>query len=260
MVVLAGDSLTHGNVSANYPDLLEKWLPQSDYLFYNAGRNADLTYTLLRRLDDIIACRPHFVVLLIGTNDVQATMGPSTLKHYRNLRRIEPDDQPSFDSFVANYRQIIRRLKAETGARLALLSLPPITEDLSHEANRRADRYSEAIRQLAETEGLDYLPIRETMKAYLDAHPKSYRYRHDQTYWLLNLAVARHYLLGHSWDKICMDNGNDLTFDNLHLNTRGAAIIATQVEHWIQQALPGSVAIGEQTKPTSYSQRMYAGR
>jgi lysophospholipase L1-like esterase len=230
VVVCAGDSITHGNTGANYVDLLAGQRP--DLQFFNAGRNADLTYTLLSRLDDVIGMNPDVVTLLIGTNDVQATMGIDKLREYRRIGRIGPGVTPTFETFQTNYRTLIGRLRAETKARIAIASLPVIGEDLTHEANRRAGQYSLFIKALAEAEGLTYLPVREAMTTYLCEHPLAGppKYHYNQARWLLTLSVARHYLFGHSWDTICRSHGNQLTQDMLHFNSTGAELIAAEID------------------------------
>jgi len=42
--------------------------------------------------------------------------------------------------------------------------------------------------------------------------------------------------LGQDWDKICLSHGMDLSQDNLHFNTRGAAMIASLVEDWLKKS------------------------
>ncbi len=233
VVVCAGDSITHGNVSANYVEMLEKWLPTDQYYFVNAGRNADLTYTLIKRLENIIALQPDMVTLLIGTNDVNASMLEFRRKEYVKMGKIEAGAVPNFDSFKENYTQIVQRLKTETKAKIAVMSLPVMSEDLQHEVNQRADQYSEFINQIAKKEQVTYLPVRETMKEFIEKHPKKLKYSYEQTYKIMNVAILKHELLGQSWDHICVTNGNDLTQDNLHFNTRGAAMIGSLVEKFI---------------------------
>lgn len=233
-VVCAGDSITHGIVSANYVDMLERWLPAAQFQFFNAGINADLSYTLLRRLDTIIQVRPDIITVLIGTNDVNATLSSEAVKLYRKISRLQPDEHPSFATYQANYKAIVHRLKTETSAQIALVSLPVMSEDLTNEANQRADQYSAFIKDLAQAEGLVYLPVRERMKDWLLRHPKPLRYAYKDHYRMMNIAVAKNQLLGHSWDKLSVQVGQDLTFDHLHLNSRGAALIATLIEPFLR--------------------------
>ncbi|MGY4857374.1 SGNH/GDSL hydrolase family protein [Cryobacterium sp. AP23] len=72
VVVCAGDSITHGFMSASCLSLLQDRLGADGYEFVNAGINSDLAWNLLQRLDAIIACQLEVVTILIGTNDVAA--------------------------------------------------------------------------------------------------------------------------------------------------------------------------------------------
>lgn len=234
LVMCAGDSITHGNMGGNYVEMLENWFPKDEYCFLNAGRNADLTYTLLRRLDPIIEYQPDYVTVLIGTNDIQASLNESKRKDYISYDKINADEFPTFDTFKQNYQTIIHRLKTETQAKVAVASLPVISEDLNHEANKKADIYSEFIKGISETENLTYLPVREQMKAVLqntDAH----KYKYEDAYLLMNISMIKHYILQQSWDKICTSHGNELTHDMLHFNSKGAEIIGKLVEKFIKQ-------------------------
>ncbi|MBO0937793.1 hypothetical protein J2I47_14635 [Fibrella sp. HMF5335] len=237
VVVCAGDSITHGNTGVNYVDMLTDMFATGPWQFFNAGRNADLTYTLLDRLDDIIQLQPDVVTVLIGTNDVNATLSPWRLNEYRDIKRIAPDVTPDFDSFQANYRLIVDRLQTGTSAQLALASLPVMGEDLTHEANQKADRYSLFIRQLCDEKEITYLPVREAMKAYLAQFSTGRRYGYEASRRLLTASVARHYVLGHSWNRICVGNGNRLTQDMLHFNSVGARLIANTIVPFLHTSL-----------------------
>ena len=204
--------------------------------FYNAGVNSDLSYTLLERLDEIIATKPHYVTLLIGTNDVNATMSKAALNSYYQFKKISKIVLPDFEGYQRNYNEIVRRLTTETNAQIALISLPIMGEDLQNEANAKADRYSEFIKQTAEREKLTYLPVRERMKAFLEQHPKKLQYTYDDTLKLVYMSVVKHEILGQDWDKICLSHCMDLSQDNLHFNTRGAAMIASLVESWLKKS------------------------
>ncbi len=233
-VMCIGDSLTHGNLGEDYVKLLENQLSQKDYNCINAGRNADLTYTLQARLDEIIAYQPDFIILLIGTNDLQATINETNRKRYVEIKRIEKEIFPSFDSFKENYLHIIQRLEKETKATVALASLPIISEDLSHTANLKADQYSDFIQKIAIDRQFIYLPVREEMKKYLLQQPNTTRYSYENAYLLLHLSVIRYYIFRQSWDKICAAHGNILTQDMLHFNTKGSSIISDLVLNFIK--------------------------
>lgn len=232
VLVCFGDSNTHGNVSYNWVNDLSSQL--TDYQVFNAGINSDLTYTLLRRIDDVIACKPDFISILIGTNDVNSTMGKIMEKRYQDLGRVSKDISPNFDGFKKNYIEIIRQLKAKTNAKIAVMSLPVMGEDLNHEANQKADKYSDFIKQLTSDEQLIYLPVREKQKEFLQKKPQPLKHKFEETYKLLNFSVISYYLLGKSWDEISTKHGFQLTPDNLHQNSIAGGMIRDLVKDTLE--------------------------
>jgi lysophospholipase L1-like esterase len=228
VLVCFGDSNTHGNVSYNWVNDLSSQL--TDYQIFNAGINSDLTYTLLQRIDDVIACKPNFITILIGTNDVNSTMGKIMEKRYQDLGRVSKDISPNFEDFKKNYIEIICQLKAKTQAKIAVMSLPVLGEDLAHEANQKADKYSEFVKQLATAEQLIYLPVREKQKDFLQNNPQPLKHTFEKTYKLLNFSVIYYYLLGKNWDEISTKHGFQLTPDNLHQNSIAGGMIRDLVK------------------------------
>lgn len=223
VLVCFGDSNTHGNVSYNWVDDLDSQL--TDYQIFNAGINSDLTYTLLRRIEDVVACKPDYITILIGTNDVNSTMNIKMENRYQQLGRIDKGISPNFEDFKKNYIEIIRQLKQKTKAKIAIMSLPIMGEDLANEANLRADKYSNFIKQLADDEQINYLPVREKQKDFLTQNPKTLKYSFEDTYKLLNFSVISHYLLGKTWDEITAKHGFQLTPDNIHQNSIAGGMI-----------------------------------
>jgi lysophospholipase L1-like esterase len=237
VVVCFGDSNTHGNVSYNWVNDLMAQMP--DYQFINAGRNSDLTYTLLNRIDDVIACKPDFINILIGTNDVNSTMDIKFEKRYQKLKRIDNNTSPNFESFCKNYTEIIEILKTKTQAKISVMSLPVMGEDLDHEANLRADKYSEFIKKLADNQSLIYLPVRESQKEYIKKHQqKPLKHRFEETYKLLNYSVIQHEILGKSWDAITTKHGFLLSPDNLHQNSVAGGMIGDLLKDELQAPNP----------------------
>jgi lysophospholipase L1-like esterase len=230
-VVCFGDSNTHGNVSYNWVDELDTQL--SDYQLINAGRNSDLTYTLLDRIDSVIACNPQIVVILIGTNDVNSTMGMALEKRYQKIGRIDKNTHPNLEGFKHNYQTIIHELKAKTKTKIAVMSLPIMGENLNHSANLKADQYSEFIKQLSINEELTYLPVREAQKDYLTQNPSYSPHTFEETYKLLNISVFTNVLLGWSWDKVSEHHGFQLTPDNLHQNSVSGGMIRELVKAYL---------------------------
>jgi len=139
--------------------------------------------------------------------------------------------------YEENLTTIVQRLKEETRARLALLTLAVIGEDLEHEANRKIVLYNDAVRRVARQEDIACLPLHERMVDYLREHeedradlPPRLAYR-DGLHNIGN-AVALH-ASGLSWDDVSRRNGLLVTTDCLHLNSVGAGMIADLIETWL---------------------------
>lgn len=235
-VVCFGDSNTHGNVSYNWVADLEKNLP--DYQFVNAGRNSDLTFTLLHRIDDVIACNPTVVNVLIGTNDLNATFAKSSLKRYQKMGRLLEGEVPSIISFKRNYEEIVDRLSSETTADISLMSLPPMGEDIESDENKSVAAYNSIIKEIAGKNGLTYLPLFEQQKAYLTESPSQTRYRFKSYFYLLNLSIMKHYWLRKSWDEISKSHGTRLSPDFLHQNSISGKMIETLLSDFVIKNSP----------------------
>lgn len=234
-VACFGASLTAGTVSFDYVSLLNDRRSLTGFRFINHGVNADLAWNGLQRLDKVIADHPDYVTILIGTNDVNAILSERNRLRYRAMNHLPVD--PTLPWYEENLRAIVGRLKHETGARLALLSLAVIGEDLEHEANRKIALYNEVIRKIAHEEETAYLPLHEEMVTYLREHeadlavlPPSLPY-HDGLINVSN-AIALH-AEGFSWDEISQRNGLLLTTDCIHLNSVGGGMIARLIEDWL---------------------------
>jgi len=232
VVVCAGDSITHAAVSADYVRMLEDRFDGSGYRFINAGVNSELAYNLRQRLDDIIACKPDVVTVLIGTNDVNALVTENLMTKYINEQKLPVE--PDIDWYRDNLEAIVQRLTDDTGARLALLSLPLLGEELESEANRNTAIYSEVVKAVAEKYGAAYLPLNEQQVGMLQAHnhvPRS-TYRGERS--AMYKAIAKRHLLRRSWDAIADEGGFMLLTDHIHLNDRAAAGVADLIGHFLE--------------------------
>ena len=236
VVACFGASLTAGTVSYNYLELLKARPNLAGFRFINHGVNGDLAWNGLQRLDKVIADRPDFVTILIGTNDVNATLSERNRLRYHEFNHL-PIERATVEWYEENLRRIVERLQAETPAKLALSSLSPIGEDPEHEAWKRVEIYNAVIRRLAEEKKISYLPLHERMVAYLQEHeperanlPPRLEYR-DGLHNVGN-ALALH-ASGLSWDQVSRRNGLLLLTDCLHLNRKGAWIVADLIAGWL---------------------------
>jgi lysophospholipase L1-like esterase len=231
--VCFGASLTAGTVSYNFLHLLKARPALVNTRFINRGVNGDVAWSGLQRLDEVIEDRPDYISILIGTNDVNSTLGEENRLRYRDFYKLPQD--PTMEWYEESLREIVVRLKKETSAKIALMSLSVIGEDLAHRANAQVVKYNAVIRQIAEEEGVAYLPLFERMVEYLDEHAgERTAPRLEYRPGLHNIGTAMMlHSSGLSWDDISKRNGLLLTTDTLHLNSVGAGMIADLVEEWL---------------------------
>ncbi|MCF6471917.1 hypothetical protein FAF44_26515 [Nonomuraea sp. MG754425] len=213
-VVAAGASMTQGSLGADWVAALRAAHPA--YEFVNAGDNGDTSAGLRERVDaDIVACRPTAVTLLIGSNDVRDGVPP---ERYR-----------------ANLRAIVDRVKDATGARIALMSLPPLGEKLGTGINRTLTGYNAAVKEVAAQTGVTYLPLHERMADLLRQGPRT---SYGFSFPLAFTVAAEHYLLRRTWDEIARAGGRELLVDHLHLTDRGGAIVTDLSTRWLNGLEP----------------------
>ncbi|MDG4797588.1 GDSL-type esterase/lipase family protein [Micromonospora sp. WMMD1082] len=216
VVVAAGASLTHGSLSADWVGALRGRLGAAGYTFVNAGRNGNTSQDLRERLDaDVVSCRPNAVALLIGTNDVLGDVGP--------------------DRYRANLEAIVDHLRATTTARIALLSLPPLGEDLDSARNQELERYNATIREVTITRQLAYLPLHEQLTALLHGREDAAA-GYDFSFPLAFYVAFERYVLRNSWDEIADGNGLRVLTDHVHLSDRGGTVVADLVAGWLGSA------------------------
>lgn len=218
LVVAAGSSSTHASLSGDYVAMLDARLAPAGYSFVNAGRNGATSADLRQRLVPIIACDPDAITILIGTNDVRSA---------GNLA-----SAPA--AFRANIAAILAQLQRDTQARIALLSLPPLGEDLSSPSNQTVRQYNQILAELAAEHQVSYLPLYETLSDRLAANPPPSPQPYALRLELLVMSAVRHYVAGQSWDEIADARGFHLLTDQIHLSNRGATVVADLIAAWLQ--------------------------
>lgn len=212
-----GDSNTHASLASSYVAILRRRLGGQGYEFINAGSNGASSAGLLKRIDEIIACQPDAMAILIGSNEARITKD-------RGL-----------DTYRDNLNLILQRLRAGTAAQIALLSLPPLGEDLASQINQSVGRYNELVADAAGAHGARYLPLHEALATLISKHlsgrPRPYRLR----FTLMSANAFRRYVRRRSWDEIATCNGLTVSIDQVHLNDRGATAAADLIADWLAQ-------------------------
>ena len=203
-----------------------------DVSFVNAGINSQLSYNVLQRIDQVVKCTPDFITILIGTNDASATLNEKNAARYVKKQKLP--QVPHRLWYEENLIAIIDILQKKTSAKIGLLSLPPITEDRTHNGYQRAAEYSRFIKELAKQRNLVYLPLNELMDEILRKRDSQIRssYRAGES-GLMYKAIFNHYILGQSWNEIAESNGFVFLTDNLHLNRMGALMATELIDNFL---------------------------
>jgi lysophospholipase L1-like esterase len=230
-VVCLGDSITLGQISASYIEILQHRMNAKGFQFVNAGINNDLSYNVWKRLDAVISLQPDFVILLIGTNDILGSINPGNGFLLR-LRKGLPRN-PDMHWYTENLLAIVHQLKMETHAKLALASIPLLGENLKSNSNRRVMAYNAVIKEIARQEQAAYLPVFESQVAYLKASGIT---RGRTFHWELSVTaelVITRAIFHESYESFSRRQGFKLLTDGVHMNPKGAEIIANPIEDFL---------------------------
>jgi lysophospholipase L1-like esterase len=231
IVVCLGASMVRGQVSCNFVRLLDQRMGENGFQFINAGVAGDQAYNVLMRLDTIIAYRPDSVIILVGTNDVTATLSPALGRISRLTRKFP--QPPSAEFYHSNMLRIVKTLRERTPARIALVSLPILGEDLESIPNQRIREFNALLREIAKEEQVGYLPVYELQEEYLRRVQPSGGRPYESGGMLSIKALAHHYLLRQSFDEISRKHHFLLLTDGIHMNCRGATFIVEEVESFL---------------------------
>ena len=235
IVLCIGDSITHGTSSCNYVDILAQRLGDSGFEFVNAGINSELAYNVLQRLEEIVKCDPDIITILIGTNDSNKSRTEADAR--KAIRQMRLPQRPTAGWYRSNLLEICRNLNEHTRARICILSIPIITEDVNHPAFKHSIQFIDIIRDVAKKEKLTYLPLRERMEDFIGENPSSTHHLFEDRQSLVKKSFARHFFLKRSWNDIGESNGFNLLTDFVHLNCRGADMVADLIGSFIADEL-----------------------
>ncbi|NHJ04633.1 MAG: SGNH/GDSL hydrolase family protein [Candidatus Heimdallarchaeota archaeon] len=229
-IVFLGDSLTQGNMSVNFIKMVKKKLGIQNFSYINAGANSELTFHVLQRIEEIIKCQPDYIIILIGTNDANRELRSRNMKF--PIKYTKLPQSPTFEWFSENLEEIITLLLEETNAIIGLCSLPPLGEDLNHQANIQCQKYSDEIKRKTKEFNINYLPVFEKSIEFLEKNPSRAKYSFEHR--LIEYAFIKHRIFRYKLDKISEQYGFSITTDHVHLNSKGAKIVANLIIEFIK--------------------------
>jgi lysophospholipase L1-like esterase len=235
VVACLGASATDATGSYDWIADLAQRPENASVRFFRFAEGGDLAYNGLQRLPDIIDHHPDDVIILLGENDVLAFLSRKVAQFDRLTKHLPA--QPSPEWYRETMQAIVRRLKSETSARIALCSLIPIGEDpgetspFQTEANRRIEEYSAILKDIAREEEVNYLPFYERMHALILASPGRAFTSFDFLPFYRD--VFRQFVLRKSNDEIGQLNGWRFHRDGIHLNSRSGKLLADLVQEFL---------------------------
>lgn len=228
--LFAGDSLTEGVYGENFVERTAKALYKGQYGLkgeaVNAGRDGDTVASLLRRIDrPLHRYRPRWVILAIGSNDVWI---PWLTSHSLGWRlwslsrqfRFGQTPAADLDQFAAAYRALIDKAR-QIDARVMACTVSPLGEQLTSPTNRRTARLNGVIKHVAAEL---QVPVADVWQAFIEELallPSRSGYLPGE--WLFAWSDRRR-VKRTGPDEIAARRGLHLTFDGIHLNSRGAEL------------------------------------
>jgi lysophospholipase L1-like esterase len=240
--LFAGDSLTEGIHGECYVDRVGKafyqgWAGLSGEVI-NAGREGETVKSLLVRIDALLLqCQPQWVILAVGLNDVWIpwlTARSLGWKLWFAARRWSTSQIPTtdLDQFGALYRALIDKVQ-QADAQALVCTTTPIGERISSPLNRRLARLNGVIKHVAVDCGA---PVADVWQGFVqELAPLTKPKARVPGEWLFTWVDRRH-LRSKSPDEVSERRRLTLTYDGLHLNSRGADLWAATVTNTLAQA------------------------
>jgi lysophospholipase L1-like esterase len=236
-VVCLGSSTTASKGTYKWIDELDKRPQNKRFRFVNLGVGGDLSFNTVGLLDRVIALQPERVIVLIGTNDIMASVFPNFRRFVRVWKRLS--DEPSPARFEENLYFIVRKLQLGANPKIGLSSLAPLGEDphsrdpVQVRLNDLIAAYNGIIANVASNERTDYIPFNECFQAQLARARTRKAFTHFAIGSFYRDYVFREMILRQSFDEISRMNGWELHIDGIHLNSKGGRILAEAVQQFL---------------------------
>ena len=231
VVVCCGDSITHGHIGYDWVSALRK--KDDSKIYINAGINADLTWNLNERVDNIIKHNPDYITILIGTNDA---IGSQNIKHIQDyyvstkgLPRL-----PHIDWYSSELERFISTVTVQTDAKIAISTLSWLGEQSNAEIIKVVKDHNDIIRSLSKKYDLTLIDLFKHFEDLIDSN-NSVPYTTTEWRRLRGLrAVILHYVFGWSWNRTGEKYSLKLLCDHIHLNERAGTIFERLIEDFLR--------------------------
>ena len=268
ILVCLGDSLTHGQCSANWVDgiqpslkqlLLQKGTTTTTTLeVVNAGQNGICTHTALQeKVNHVVVCRPNYIFIMLGSNDAMAIYRDDWARD--KVRIWNLPERPTEDILIRNLTDTIRNLLKQTDAVIAIATIPPFGEDVDSSANKIIQSINDRIKRLEylflgeikddsrETKRVSVIDVNDALWAEINNsrrrsnennNSNSNKATHSIDAFLPYAIVMGilHCVFGISWNVLTrLLTGNVVLSESLHLNENGGSIVRNEVVKWLME-------------------------
>jgi lysophospholipase L1-like esterase len=236
-IACLGSSTTASRGTYKWIDELQRRPQNSRFRFVNLGVGGDLSFNTVGVLDKVITSQPERVIILIGTNDILASVFPNFRRFVRLVKRLS--EVPSPARFCENLNHIVDTLRRRTDARIGLSSLAPLGEDPNsrHPVQARLNEliatYNGVIRGVASTGRALYIPFSESFQEHLVSAGTTKPFTRFSFASFYRDYVLREMILRQSFDEIARSNGWQFHIDGIHLNTTGGQILVGAVQQFL---------------------------
>lgn len=226
-LVAVGDSITRGRSSSPWLPRVGAALPPGS-VTTNAGVDGDRVSSALRRLPRRALGEATHVVVLLGTNDVLRQLSSTR-------RRGKRTDRAVFErAFRRDLTELVRRVRHESTAAVAVCSLPPVGEHGSDEAARALSAANAVIQTVCGDAGVSVLPLHERLVTVRQRCASAAGPSFGGSRMLMRAAVRRR-ILRWSFERCAAAEGFVALSDGIHLSESGARELAALVSGWVSE-------------------------
>jgi lysophospholipase L1-like esterase len=235
VLVCIGDSITHGRLSSDWVSAIQPALCRPLHVVNN-GQNSITTYTTLQeRVQWALACKPDYVVVMIGTNDAHVLENPILGQFLRLVWGLPDPITPT--TIEANLQGILEKLLKDPKLQVAVCTIPPLGEDLASEWNQNAvATVNHIIRKVQAVSGsrVTLLDVNGALQSRIRQSNTSGSNIALMVVHVVWQCFAR-FVLQVSWNDMSRWIGNTILTDGIHLNDEGGAIVTNFVIDWLRQ-------------------------
>lgn len=214
-----GDSLTEGLPGVPYVDILQERFPDDELV--NFGRAGDSVVGTLQRVRSLRSEKPlDLAFIWTGVNDVLARISWASPTTRRLTGKPWADSR---DEFIAQYRALLQALSPRTTRIVAVAPLF-IGEDLSNPWNQELDVRAREMESLCgDFDGVEFLSLRPHMTDVASGGCLS---PYVEKSGLATVWEAVALRTPEDVDRVSAERGLCYTVDGIHLNSRGAMVVA----------------------------------